>query len=166
MWIIAASMHWRWRWFLTDHMLLNEFSALTLIQHGDFSEKKKNTFVSSSTYTTLMNNASDAAENTFILTVCLRITGNRIFLRKKSENLMDCWIWLNEPTSMLCNTDIWNNANDKTALTMISLRDEMSAHKSIASAGVSPNSVYRLLSLCSFCGFLGFFLTILVTKSS
>lgn len=65
-----------------DHMLLNELSALIPTQHGDFSE---NHVFSRSTYRTLMNNASDAAENTFILTVCLRITGNRIFHRKKKK---------------------------------------------------------------------------------
>lgn len=45
---------------------------------------QKNTF-SSSTFTTLTNNASDAAENSFILTVCLRIMGNRVFHRKKKK---------------------------------------------------------------------------------
>lgn len=56
-----------------------------------------------------------------------RITGTRISHKKKKKKEIS-WIvefWLNEPTSKLCNTDIWNNANDKTALTMISLRDEM-----------------------------------------
>lgn len=64
-----------------DHMLLNAFSALFPSQHGDFSEKH----FSSSTFTTLMNNASDAAENSFILTMCLKIMANRVFHKKKKR---------------------------------------------------------------------------------
>lgn len=104
---------WGRRWILgnVDHsskhalemkMVLDGSHAFEWIlgTHSDstwgFLRKKKNTFVSSSTYTTL-NNASDAAENTFILTVCLRITGIEFSTEKKRENLMDCWMtkWAN-----------------------------------------------------------------------
>lgn len=136
MWIIGASMLWRWRW-ITCFWMNSQHS----FQFDMGILRKTLFFFSRSTYTTLMNNAFDAAENTFILTVCLRILGNRIFHSKKENGLLNM---INEPTSMLCNTDIWINANDETALTMISLTDEMS----IASPP-RPSSICRCISkLC------------------
>jgi len=78
MWIIGASLHWRW---LKDHMLLNAFSALFPSQRGDFSE----THFSSSNFTTLMNNASDAAENSFILAMCSKIMANSFPQKKRKK---------------------------------------------------------------------------------
>lgn len=72
-----------------DHMLLNELSALIPIRHGNFQKNKfffLFSFFCPDPLTTLMNNAFDAAENTFILTVCLRILGNRIFHSKKEND--------------------------------------------------------------------------------
>lgn len=108
MWIIGASMRWRWRWFLMDSQHSFQF-------HMGISLK--------STSTPLMNNASDAAEKTLLYRLRSRITGTRISHKKRISWIVE--FWLNEPTSKLCNTNIWNNANDKTTLTMISLRDEM-----------------------------------------
>lgn len=121
MWIIGASLRWR---CLKDHMLLNAFSALF---PREFLRKTSFPVPLSQHWWIMLL----MLLRTVLYWLCAWglweiefSTGKKKKKEKKiSWNFVE--FWLNEPTSMLCNTDIWNNANHKTALTVILLTDEM-----------------------------------------